>query len=40
MTPYGGAWGIAIAYAIGGTVIGLGYGTYTFLKWRRIWHAA
>ena len=38
-TPHGGAWGIAAAYAIGTAVIGLGYGTYTFLKWRRIWHA-
>lgn len=38
--PHGGAWGIAVAYAAGGVVIGLGYGTYTFLKWRRIWHAA
>jgi hypothetical protein len=39
MTPHGGAWGITAAYAIGGLTIGLGYGTYTFLKWRRIWHA-
>ena len=38
--PHGGAWGIAVAYAAGGVVIGLGYGTYTFFKWRRIWHAA
>ena len=38
--PHGGAWGIAVAYAVGGVVIGLGYGTYTFLKWRRLWHAA
>lgn len=37
--PHGGAWGIAIAYAAGGVVIGLGYGSYTFFKWRRIWHA-
>ncbi len=38
--PHGGAWGIAAAYALGTLVIGLGYGTYTFLRWRRIWHAA
>ena len=37
---WGGAWGISAAYALGTLVIGLGYGTYTFLKWRRIWHAA
>ena len=39
-SPHGGAWGIAAAYALGTLVIGLGYGTYTFLRWRRIWHAA
>jgi hypothetical protein len=39
-TAHGGAWGITAAYAAGTVVIGLGYGTYTFLKWRRIWHAA
>jgi hypothetical protein len=39
-THYGGSWGIAAAYAVGAAVIGLGYGTYTFLKWRRIWHDA
>jgi hypothetical protein len=39
-TPHGGSWGIAAAYALGSAVIGLGYGTYTFFKWRRIWHAA
>jgi len=38
--PHGGAWGISAANAIGAIVIGLGYGTYTFLKWRRIWHAS
>jgi hypothetical protein len=38
--PHGGAWGIAAAYALGSLVIGLGYGTYTFTRWRRIWHAA
>ena len=37
--PHGGAWGIAAAYALGTLIIGLGYGTYTFLRWRRIWHA-
>jgi hypothetical protein len=39
-TPHGGSWGIAASYALGSAVIGLGYGTYTFFKWRRIWHAA
>lgn len=38
--PHGGAWGIAVAYAVGTLFIGLGYGTYTFLRWRRVWHAA
>ena len=38
--PHGGAWGIAAAYAVGTLIIGLGYGTYTFWRWRRIWHAA
>lgn len=33
-----GGLGIAAGYAAGSLVIGLGYGTYTFLKWRRIWH--
>jgi hypothetical protein len=37
--PHGGAWGIAAVYMIGTLIIGLGYGTYTFTKWRRIWHA-
>ena len=37
--PHGGAWGIAAAYAVGTLFIGLGYGTYTFLRWRRVWHA-
>ncbi len=37
--PHGGAWGIAAAYALGTLIIGLGYGTYTFLRWRRVWHA-
>jgi hypothetical protein len=34
-----GAYGITWAYLCGNIVIGLGAGTYTFLKWRRIWHA-
>jgi hypothetical protein len=38
-SPYGGAWGIAAAYVFGSIFIGLTYGTYTFLKWRKIWHA-
>jgi formate/nitrite transporter FocA (FNT family) len=38
--PHHGAWGIAAANAIGVVFIGLGLGTYTFLRWRRIWHAA
>jgi hypothetical protein len=33
-----GGMGIAAGYAVGSLVIGLGYGTYTFLRWRRIWH--
>lgn len=33
-----GGFGIAMAYAAGSLVIGLGYGSYTFLKWRRRWH--
>lgn len=37
--PHAGAWGIAAATAVGVTTIGLGYGTYTFLHWRSIWHA-
>ena len=36
---YSGAWGISAANAIGVTTIGLGFGTYTFLRWRRILHA-
>ena len=35
---YGGM-GIAAGYAFGSLTIGLGLGTYTFLKWRRIWHS-
>jgi O-antigen/teichoic acid export membrane protein len=38
-TPHGGAWGVTAAYAFGSLFIGLGPATYTFLKWRRIWHA-
>jgi hypothetical protein len=33
-----GGMGIAAGYAVGSLVIGLGYGTYTFMRWRRIWH--
>jgi hypothetical protein len=33
-----GGLGIAIAYAAGSCVLGLGLGTYTFLTWRRRWH--
>jgi hypothetical protein len=35
-----GAYGIAFEYLLGTIVIGLGLGTYTFAKSRRIWHAA
>ncbi len=35
-----GALGICAAYSIGTVFIGVGFGTYTFQKWRRIWHAA
>ncbi len=35
---YGGL-GVAWSFGVGSAVIGLGCGTYTFLKWRRIWHA-
>ncbi len=34
-----GSLGIASGYLAGTIVIGLGFGTYTFLRWRRIWHA-
>lgn len=34
-----GAYGIAIGYFLGTAVIGLGFGTATFTKYRRIWHA-
>jgi hypothetical protein len=34
------AHGIAIGYLLGGTVIGFGFSTFPFMKWRRIWHAA
>ena len=33
-----GSLGIASGYLAGTIVIGLGFGTYTFLRWRRIWH--
>ena len=36
---HAGAWGIAATYLAGTAVIGLGYGTYTFLHWRRVWHS-
>ena len=35
-----GATGIAIEYLCGTVVLGVGCGTYIFLKYRRIWHAA
>lgn len=35
-----GAYGIAVAYLFGALLIGLGFGTYTFAKYRRLWHAA
>ena len=34
-----GAAGIAAGYLAGTLVIGLGFGTYTFQKYRRLWHA-
>jgi hypothetical protein len=34
-----GAYGIVIGYLCGSLVIGSGFGFYTFMKWRRIWHA-
>lgn len=37
---YYGAYGIALGYLVTAIVIGMGFGSYTFLKWRRIWHAA
>jgi hypothetical protein len=35
-----GAYGIAVSYLCGALLIGLGFGTYTFAKYRRLWHAA
>lgn len=35
-----GAYGIAVCYFWGSVVIGLGYGTYTFLRYRKLWHEA
>jgi len=34
-----GAYGIAICYFWGTIFIGIGYGTYTFLRYRKLWHA-
>ncbi len=33
-----GALGIAAAALAGAVVVGLGLGTYTFVRWRKIWH--
>jgi hypothetical protein len=35
-----GAYGVAASYLAGSLLIGLGHGTYTFLKWRHVWHKA
>ena len=35
-----GAYGIAIGYFLGTLLIGVGLGTRTFVKYRRMWHAA
>ena len=35
-----GAGGIVVSYLSGTLVIGLGYGTIIFLRWRRIWHSS
>jgi hypothetical protein len=35
-----GAIGMVSGYLVISSVIGLGFGTFTFLKYRRIWHAA
>ena len=35
-----GAVGMVSGQLVIAVVLGLGYGTYTFLKWRRIWHTA
>jgi len=37
-TPHGGAWGVCACYAAGSVIFGLGYGSYIFFKWRKIWH--
>ena len=34
-----GAHGIAICYFWDTIFIGIGYGTYTFLRYRKLWHA-
>ena len=33
-----GAYGIAVGYVLGTLAIGVGLGTYTFRKYRRLWH--
>jgi len=33
-----GAFGITLCYFLSSLFIGLGYGTFTFTKWRKIWH--
>ena len=35
-----GAYGICLSYFLGTSLVGIGYGTWTFQKWRKIWHAA
>jgi O-antigen/teichoic acid export membrane protein len=34
-----GAIGMIVGYLLIGLVVGLGFGTFTFVKYRRIWHA-
>ena len=33
-----GSLGITGGYLLGTLIIGLGFGTYTFQRWRRVWH--
>ena len=33
-----GSLGITSGYLLGTVIIGLGFGTYTFQRWRRVWH--